>query len=295
MAIIEQAGAHTRLGEEVVDVAERLCQITVQVREDKFSGGSGVIWQASGLIITNAHVVRGQHATVELFNGRVFEAVVVARDPQRDLAALKIEATELPVATIGNSEALRVGELVLAIGNPLGLIGALTTGIVHAISPVGTLSRQRWIKADVRLAPGNSGGPLADSQGRVIGINSMIVGGLALAVPSKAVESFISTSEARPYLGVTVNPVLVSPQGKRLVGLLVLKVAPGSAADKAGLLIGDILIQAASQLFKAPDDFARLVGTTKVGDGLQLELIRGGKCLTCDLIVDSQPLATEAM
>ena len=118
---------------------------------------------------------------------------VTAKDSARDLAVLKVEMTGLPAATVGDSDALRVGELVLAIGNPLGLVGALTTGIISRLDP-GVPSRQRWVMTNVRLFPGNSGGPLADAQGRVIGINSMIAGGLALAVPSNAVEHFLRLS-----------------------------------------------------------------------------------------------------
>src|SRR5258706_12605695 len=106
---------------------------------------------------------------------------------RRDLASLKIGATGLPAATPGDSSALRVGELVIAVGNPMGFIGALTTGVVHALP-----NRKRWVAADVRLAPGNSGGPLADAQGCVIGINTMIAGGLALAVPSNVVAEFLA-------------------------------------------------------------------------------------------------------
>lgn len=187
----------TRLANELAAVAERLCCSTVQVLSGKGGVGSGVIWHPDGLIITNAHVASGSRATIKLLDGRVFEAAVTIRDPVCDLAALKIEAVDLPVANVGDSDALRIGELVLAIGNPLGLFGALTTGIISRNGFIEASTSQRWVMADVRLSPGNSGGPLADAQGRVIGINSMIVGGLALAVPSNAVESFLRCSEQK--------------------------------------------------------------------------------------------------
>lgn len=172
---------------ELEAVAAALRRSTVQVRSRKMGVGSGVIWN-NGLIITNAHVLRGSRATVELSDGRVFDAVCI-RDAQQDLAALKVAAVDLSAATIGDSDTLRVGQLVLAVGNPLGVVGALTTGIIHAIGPKDTFSK--WVQADVRLAPGNSGGPLADAQGRVIGINTVIAGGVALAVPSNVVERFV--------------------------------------------------------------------------------------------------------
>ena len=173
---------------ELADVAKRLCRSTVQVLSGNGSG-SGVIWHADGLIVTNSHVVHKSRATVQLADGRVFEAVCKSRDPERDLAALQVEATDLPAAAIADSD-VRVGELVLAVGNPLGLVGALSTGIISRLDTVAA-SSQWWVMADVRLFPGNSGGPLADAQGRVIGINSMVVEGLALAVPSQAVKRFL--------------------------------------------------------------------------------------------------------
>lgn len=173
---------------ELAAVAAALRYSTVQVRSRRTGVGSGVIWD-SGLVITNAHVVRGSRATVELSDGRVLDAVCTVRDAHQDLAALEVAAVDNRAATIGNSDTLRVGQLVLAVGNPLGIVGALTTGIIHAIAPKDAFSK--WVQADVRLAPGNSGGPLADAQGRVIGINTLIAGGVALAVPSNVVDRFV--------------------------------------------------------------------------------------------------------
>ncbi len=190
------------LNKELADVAVNLSRSTVQVQSRRFGSGSGVIWHYIGLIITNAHVVGGSQATVELSDGRVFEAVCISRDSQCDLAALRVDATDLPAAAIGDSDVLRVGELVLAVGNPFGAVDALTTGIIHAIAPN---LPGRWVHADIRLAPGNSPCPLADAQGKVIGINTVIAGGLALAVPSKVVERFLRLGEERPLGGTGVE------------------------------------------------------------------------------------------
>jgi serine protease Do len=170
-----------------VELAERLRAATVQVAR----GGSGVIWSSDGLIVTNAHVAREKRMEVVLSDGRRREAALVARDAQRDLAALRAEGAGLKPPEIGNSERLRVGQLVMAVGNPLGIRGAVTTGIIHAIGPL-RVRGQDWIQADVSLEPGNSGGLLADAEGRVIGINTMIFAGLALAVPVNAVARFLS-------------------------------------------------------------------------------------------------------
>ena len=168
-------------------LAERLQASTVRVADGRRGAGSGVVWSMDGLIVTNAHVARGRVATVTFHDGRSAGARVIARDPERDLAALKLEnaiAFALPVAGVRDSGTLRVGELVFAVGNPLGLVGAMTAGIVQRLS-------DRFVIADVRLEPGNSGGPLADAQGRVVGVNSMVARGLALAVPSVAVTDFL--------------------------------------------------------------------------------------------------------
>jgi serine protease Do len=171
--------------------AEKLRRSTVKIREGRHGVGTGVLWSAAGLILTNAHVVNGRRVTVETCDGRVFPARLRIRDAGCDLASLSIDPPGLPTVATGDTASLRVGELVFALGNPFGLTGALAAGIIHAIGPVEGLERMDWIQADIRLAPGNSGGPLADSQGRLIGINSMISRGLGLAVPLPSIERFV--------------------------------------------------------------------------------------------------------
>ena len=175
------------------EVGELLRRSTVQIRGTsprRESAGSGVIWDSEGTIITNAHVLgKGTHL-VELWDGRSLPAEIKTRDDQRDLAKLKLATIGLPAAAF-RSQPVRPGELVVAVGNPLGFTGALTTGIVHAAGPFSGLGRRPWVQAAIRLAPGNSGGPLADAAGQLVGINTMIVsGGIALAVPSTTVEQW---------------------------------------------------------------------------------------------------------
>jgi serine protease Do len=284
----------TRLDAALAAVAEHLRRVTVHVRGHWSGGGSGVVWQASGVIITNAHVVRGPRPTVELADGRMLEAEVTARDPWSDLAKLVVSAADLPAAVVGDANALRVGELVFAVGNPLGIRGALTAGIVHAIGPADLATSLSWVQADIRLAPGNSGGPLADAQGRIIGVNSLIVGGLALAVPSHLVERFLRCGRARPYLGVTTQPVFVTLQGQRRFGLLVLEVAAGSPAEAAGICLGDILMGAAGRAFSTADDLAAVLDNASPGDTLRLDLSRGGLSLSREVVVRVGTLAVEA-
>lgn len=164
---------------------------------------------------------------------------------------------------------------MLAIGNPSGIKSALTTGIVHAIKPTGVISRH-WVMADVRLAPGNSGGSLADARGRVIGINTMIADSLALAVPSNAVESFLLSSKQRLYLGMGVQPVCILQGDKRIFGLLLVEVCSGGPADFASLLIGDVLIGASGQFFSGFNNLSKVLHNAVAGGLLTLDLIRGG-------------------
>ncbi len=178
------------LAADLAMAAERLARSTVKIREGRNGIGTGVIWNAGGLVITNAHVVSGRSVTVETADGRTFAAHVKVRDSARDLAALVIERLDLPAVPMRPGVIPRTGELVFALGNPFGLTGALATGIVHKVGPVEDLGTASWIQADIRLAPGNSGGPLADAQGRLVGINSMIARGLGLAVPLAAVAEF---------------------------------------------------------------------------------------------------------
>jgi serine protease Do len=176
------------LGSELSVIALALQRCTVQVSSSRYSSGSGVIWHEDGLIVTNAHVASCDRVMVELADGRSLEAVRVAVDTERDLAALHVEAQDLPAAAIGDDLALRVGELVLALGNPQGVFGALSAGIFTGLSSTDT---QRWIVTSLRLAPGNSGGLLANARGQVVGVNTMIAGGLAWAIPSAEVEGFL--------------------------------------------------------------------------------------------------------
>jgi len=181
------------------EIAEALRRSNVQVfSEGRDQGaGSGVIWHPSGLIVTNAHVVRSRQPQVLLADGRRYRAEILSRDLERDLAALRIPASGLPAPAVGDSNTLRPGELVLAAGTPLGFAGALATGIIHSVGKVAGMGVQRWVCASVRLAPGNSGGPLADAEGRVIGINTAIVYGLGLAVPSRTVGEFLRETIAQ--------------------------------------------------------------------------------------------------
>ncbi|BAY35245.1 peptidase S1 and S6 chymotrypsin/Hap (plasmid) [Nostoc carneum NIES-2107] len=273
----------SNIADELAALAAKLRHSTVKVKSGSQGVGSGVIWQADGLIITNAHVATSRRATVELADGRIFEAVRTKFDPQQDLAALKINATNLQTATIGDSDALRVGELVVAVGNPFADSGAVTTGIIHG-------QHQQAVMADIRLYPGNSGGPLADCLGRVVGINTMVVNGLAVAVPSLAVNRFL-LGASRPQLGVTLQPVLI---GNRNLGLLVLSVLADSAAATAGVQIGDVLIGVSGRSLTRYDDLSKYLQQSKDGEALPLQIWRGGQQFVVYVVLQSGKTAVES-
>ena len=226
--------------------------------------------------MTNAHVVGGtgnsmeaRSVEVELWDGRVMPGRIVKKDRRRDLAALHVEASGLPAATPGDSNALRVGELVVAVGNPFGFTGAASTGVVH----LGPQDRS-WVVSQLRLAPGNSGGPLANARGEVVGINTMIAGGLAFARPSLSVAEFLRNPlKVQPRLGVVVQPVSFERSGGR-IGFIVLEVIPDSAADRASLLQGDTLIGAGGRGFYSIHDLETSIQANREGF-LELQFRRG--------------------
>lgn len=174
---------------EVKAAAEQLRRITVQIRAHRMGEGSGVIWNRSGLIVSNAHVARSGSLEIELWDGRVLDGRVRWRDPRRDLALITIPAAGLPEAVQGDAGSLLPGEIVLALGHPFGLPNALALGVIHSVA--AGPRRTRWIRADIRLAPGNSGGPLANVAGEVIGLNTLVAGGLAHAIPVSVVQRFL--------------------------------------------------------------------------------------------------------
>jgi len=261
------------------EIAEKLRRSTVLVHAGGRGSGSGVIWSSDGSVITNAHVARAGQISLQLWDGREFSATVTSRDPSRDLALLRIAATNLPSALVADSSQVRPGELAIAIGNPMGFVGALTTGVIHAVGPLRGLGSRSWVQADVRLAPGNSGGPLADARGRVIGINTMVAGTLALAIPSNTVQDFLSAGPSDAWLGVTVHPVKVPRSnslagGTHRFGLVLLEIEPHSPASFASLLPGDILLGTEEKAFSSPGDLSQAL-QGKGPRTLRLEFLRG--------------------
>jgi serine protease Do len=186
---------------DLAAVADSLREITVGLHAAgtrRGGEGAGVIWHADGLIVTNAHCVRHRTLTVRTADGRSLDASVIAHDGRLDLALLDAPALRGRTPELGDVESLRAGELLVAFGHPLGVRAALALGVLYTLARDPRSGDVRWICADVRLAPGNSGGPLADAAGRIVGINTMIAGGLGLAVPTSVVQRFVT--RVRPAL-----------------------------------------------------------------------------------------------
>jgi serine protease Do len=282
------------LDQNLADVAERVRRSTVQVHAERRGGGSGVVWNGQGAIVTNAHVVgSAREVTIETHDGRTFRGAVALRDERTDLAevAPAVAFDSLQSATIGHAGALRVGDVVAALGAPLGIAGALTLGIVHRATVDGKGLSRRWLEADLRLAPGNSGGPMVDALGRVVGINSMIADGLALAIPSEAVERFVRTRGARAWLGVTTQPIRlreviendVARANGATVGFVILELAPRGPAQHAGLALGDVIVRIGGVSFDNAWSFGLAIDNITPGDAIGVELLRGAKLLTIDV------------
>jgi serine protease Do len=180
------------LDRDLAELTRFVRAFTVAVLDGRRSAGSGLIWDRDGIIVTNAHVVRSGRATIVFDSGRSVEAKVRRRSDALDLAVLQCDPLreDFSAAVVRDSADVVPGELAIAVGNPLGVTGAVTAGLVQR-------ANRRWVAADVRLEPGNSGGPLADARGRVIGINSMTSGSLGYAVASSAVQAFLADARAK--------------------------------------------------------------------------------------------------
>jgi serine protease Do len=276
----------TRIGalaDALAELAERLRRGVVTVRGSA-GGAAGTIWSPDGLIVTNHHVARGERAEVVTWNDRRFTAAVVARDPAHDLAALRVDAADLPALAPADSDTVRAGQLAFAVGHPWGRRGSVTAGIIFSTGGAAVENQvplREVIRADLRLAPGNSGGPLADARGRVIGINAMVAGGMAVAVPSNTVARFLAGDlPGQGFLGIRAVPVPVSPEPARAAGLpaasglLLTAVVEGSPAARAGLLPGDVVLSIdGARGDELPARRARL----QPGRPLRLALLRGGR------------------
>jgi S1-C subfamily serine protease len=289
--------------ETVIRVARTATPAVVSVSR-RGGSGSGVIVRADGVIITNAHVV-GSARTVEIrtADGRTFTGTVLGRDESVDTAVVRVNATNLPAAPLGDSDRLEVGQIAVAIGNPLGLDRTVTRGVVSAVNrdPRGVAIAAGLIQTDAAINPGNSGGPLLDSGGRVIGINTAIlVGttGLGFAVPINVaidvMEQILTTGRVRrAYLGI--NDRDITPEIARYFrlpvdeGVVVVEVGRGSPADRAGIQVEDFIVGINRQPVEDGGDLRRLLRAHKPGDTVNLEVQRGSSRRTISVRLGEAP------
>lgn len=257
-------------------IAERLRRSTAHIRSGsrvRQGSGSGVVI-SSERVLTNGHVVQGDETVVETWEGKSHSAHLLKMNYRRDLALLHVPGLAAPAVTLGDSATLKTGQPIFAVGNPFGFTGALSTGVVHSIGPLRGLGRYPWVQASIRLAPGNSGGPLADLNGNVIGINTMLIARLALAIPANAVQEFIEHGAIPPRIGIVVRPVPFIRENIPTLGLLVLEIAQGSPAEQASLLPGDILVSSNGLHFTHPDDLQEAIASHGK-DLFLVEFLRG--------------------
>jgi S1-C subfamily serine protease len=256
--------------------------------------GSGFIYDSSGLLLTNAHVVEGSNrVTVGLSDGRRVEGTVVGADRVTDLAVVQLPGGSWPVASLGNSEALQVGDWVIAVGNPFGLDQTVTLGIVSSLNrnaaKLGiTDKRLELIQTDAAINPGNSGGPLLDADGAVVGINTLVRSGpgagLGFAIPINRARTIAQQlvskgSVSHAMIGVGLDAAR-SGAGNQIAGAVVRSVMPNGPAARAGLRPGDLIVAVDDQAVRDPAQLTQLVERNGVGRPMQLRVQRQGQSLT---------------
>ncbi len=304
--------AYSRAVVDVVDsVGPAVVRLDVRVRDRSGPGGtgSGVVVAPDGLVLTNSHVVGGaSRVDVATIEGRTFGARVVGDDPDTDLALVRIDnAVTLPAAMLGNSKLLRRGQLVIAIGNPLGFESTVTTGVVSAL---GRSLRARSgrliddvIQTDAALNPGNSGGPLVSARGEVVGINTAVISGaqgICFAVASNTANFVLGElvrhgRVRRAYIGIAAQQLTLSRRRRHTAGLvqesavMVASIEPGSPAEHAGLRSGDIILALDGIMVTGADDLVRNLGGDKIGRSVEIDALRNGSREVLRLVPAERP------
>jgi serine protease Do len=274
------------------------------VKRKQMGEGSGVIVDQKGYILTNYHVVmEAEKITIHLFDGRELVGTVRGTDPRTDLAVIHVEATDLPVAALGDSDKIQVGEWAIAIGSPFGLEETVTVGVISAKgrSGLGTGNYEDFIQTDASINPGNSGGPLVNINGEVVGINSMIIQpgqGIGFAIPINLARTImlelIKTGKViRPWVGIGLQDITADLMKffklKEKEGALISQVYEGSPAEKAGLKVGDVVTEIDGVKIKNSQDLVREVLKKKVGQKVNFVVLREGKRLEISVNTAQMP------
>ncbi|MHB8869244.1 MAG: S1C family serine protease [Thermoleophilia bacterium] len=278
---------------------------TIPPEFEQTSEGSGVIISADGYILTNRHVIDGaEKIEVTLFDGRSFMGTVIGSDARDDLALVKVEPdADLPVAPLGDSDEIRAGEWVMALGNPLGFEYSVTVGVVSGVGrALPSTNFSNFIQTDAAIYPGNSGGPLFDLAGEVIGINTAVIPdtNLGFAVPINAAKEILPQllekgRVVRGYLGVTIQPVEFMPSVPEDVteGAGVVDVHQGAPAAAAGLQTGDVIVAFDGKPVDSPQGLTTLVTATSPGSRVSVSVVRGSERLELSVVVGSLPSTLE--
>ncbi len=301
---VELLDAYSRA---VISVVESVAPAVIGVRAEptpntQGGSGTGFLISPDGYALTNSHVVQARsRVQATTHDGDRLDAELVGDDPATDLALIRIHATELPATQLGDSESLRVGQLVIAMGDPLGLQATVSTGVVSALGRSMRASEGRLIENVVQhsapLNPGNSGGPLVDSHGRVVGVNTAIIAmaqGLGFAVPSSSAswvvgELLTHGRVRRPYIGITATVAMIARQAVRQLDLLsdraveVLGVEPDGPANKAGIQSGDLIHGINDRIVANVDDLHRLLSQAPADAELTFAVIRGTRQLEIEV------------
>lgn len=287
------------------------------ITQEQQGGGSGFLISTDGYIVTNNHVIAGadnkevNQVTVTLTNQKEYKATIVGRDIASDLALLKIDATGMPFVKFASGSPARVGDWVIAIGNPLGLGSTVTAGIISAVQRNignGAGAYDRYIQTDTAINRGNSGGPLFDLQGNVVGINNMLISpvganiGVNFAIPAEAAIPVIDALRAgervqRGYLGIGIAPVdedlaaaLGLPKDR---GEFIQRVEPDQPGEKAGLKRGDVVVKVNGREVTPQQTLSYIVANIKPGTRIPLEIVRDGKSMTIQTLVGTRPPENE--
>jgi len=293
----------------VTSVADKVLPSVASLRIGRggrgFGGaGSGVVITPDGFLVTNAHVVAsGSKATASFIDGNEYDVDMVGADPLSDLAVARAHATDLQAITIGNADQLRVGQLVVAVGNPMGFSGSVTSGVVsglgRSLATADGNGHRRFIEdviqTDAALNPGNSGGALADSSARLIGVNTAVAGmGLGLAVPMNSTTQAILSAlmrngrVRRAYLGIAGGtrplPPHIAEKLGRKAGVEVHEVVANSPADGGKLRGGDVIVSVGGTGVSKAGDLQRLMVETSIGSKLTLTVLRGDQLVNLDVI-----------
>lgn len=277
--------------------------------------GSGAFISKEGHVVTNYHVIDGvSEVQVVTNDGKKFPARIIGANRERDVALLKVEngKTDFPALAFANSDDAKVGQLVFAVGNPFGLSGTVTQGIISARDRHLSDGALNYLQTDTVINPGNSGGPLVNIKGEIVGINVAIYQGeetsrtwqgVGLAIPSNEAKAVVdeiiaqASSTAKPvsgmgYLGLTLNDQLVriDPSfGAGAIGALVVEVSPGSPAEAAGLMVDDLILDFGGQRFRSPDEVFALIRQTRPGTQVKMTVLRNGQTMTLTVAVGQRP------